>query len=138
MPDDAGAGKTPEPASALMSAEPAAPTRPAQPSEHDRADALTATPTAANNGGEAAAEIRAEPERPRNMPELPKVSLELPPDSGLVLIETARERGTATESVEPADAPRPRRVRPMRAESHEEPLQLVETVHKEDPTPPAV
>jgi hypothetical protein len=70
------------------------------------------------------------------MPELPKVSLELPPDSGLVLIETTRERVVFSESSEPAEPSRPRRVRPTRAETREEPLQLVETAHK-DPTPPA-
>lgn len=79
---------------------------------------------------------QAEPARPRPMPELPKVSLELPPDSGLVLIETARERVVVSESIDPAEPPRPRRVRPTRAETQEEPLQLVETVHK-DPAPPA-
>jgi hypothetical protein len=70
------------------------------------------------------------------MPELPKVSLELPPDSDLVLIETARERVVVSQSSEPVEPSRPRRVRPTRAETGEEPLQLVETVHK-DPTPPA-
>jgi hypothetical protein len=70
------------------------------------------------------------------MPDLPKVSLELPPDSGLVLIETARERVAAAESSEPVEQPRPRRVRPTRAEARDEPLQLIETAHK-DPTPPA-
>src|SRR5439155_12426156 len=33
---------------------------------------------------------RAEAIMPRNAPEIPKVALELPPDSGLVLIETSR------------------------------------------------
>jgi hypothetical protein len=70
------------------------------------------------------------------MPELPKVSLELPPDSGLVLIETAPERVAVSASSETAEPPRPRRIRPTRVQAHEEPLQLVETVHK-DPTPPA-
>jgi hypothetical protein len=72
------------------------------------------------------------------MPDLPKVSLELPPDSGLVLIETARERVPAVESTEEVEQPpRPRRVRPARTEVREESLQLVETVQKDPPTPAA-
>jgi hypothetical protein len=71
------------------------------------------------------------------MPELPKVSLELPPDSDLVLIETARERVVIPESSEDAEPSRPRRVRPTRVQAGEEPLQLVETVHKDPTTPTA-
>jgi ribonuclease E len=79
-----------------------------------------------------------EPTHPRAMPDLPKVSLELPPDSGLVLIETARERVPAVESTEEVEQPpRPRRVRPARTEVREESLQLVETVQKDPPTPAA-
>jgi hypothetical protein len=94
----------------------------------------SAEPAAAKGGD--AVKPHAEPVRPRAMPELPKVSLELPPDSGLVLIETARERVVIAESSEPAEPSRPRRVRPTRVQAREEPLQLVETVHK-DSTPPA-
>jgi hypothetical protein len=65
--------------------------------------------------------------------ELPRVSMELPADSGLVLVETARER-VASEPVEEPEQPRPRRQRAARPQLPDEPLQMVET-HKE-PTPP--
>jgi hypothetical protein len=67
-------------------------------------------------------------------PELPKISLELPPDSDLVLVETVHERA-APPMPEEAEALRPRRVRPPRVEVADGPLQLVETTHKES-TPP--
>jgi hypothetical protein len=70
---------------------------------------------------------------PRNAPEIPRVSLELPPESGLVLVETSH---AAPPSADEPEAPRPRRVRPPRVEVSEEPLQIVETTHK-DSTPPA-
>ena len=56
---------------------------------------------------------------------VPKVSLALPPDSGLVLVET---RFAAPPAEEPeSEMPRPRRVRPPRVALAEEPLQMVET-----------
>ena len=134
VPDEPVTSKAPEPASALVSAEPA-PSSP-QPYRHERSDVATSAEPSAAHGGDVVIKPHAEPVRPRAMPELPKVSLELPPDSGLVLIETAHERVAISESSEPAEPSRPRRVRPTRAEAGEEPLQLVETVHK-DPTPPA-
>jgi hypothetical protein len=76
----------------------------------------------------------AQPVIARNAPEIPRVSLELPPDSGLVLVET-RHGQTASAKEDEADGSRPRRKRPPRVEIADEPLQLVET-HKE-PTPPA-
>jgi ribonuclease E len=83
------------------------------------------------------AESVAPPERAaplsRSAPEILKVSLELPPESGLILIETSH---AAPPSSDAADAPRPRRVRPPRVEVADEPLQIVETTHK-DSTPPA-
>ena len=69
---------------------------------------------------------------PRDAPEIPRVSLELPQDSGLVLVETSH---TAATPVEEELQPLPRRVRPPRAQIAEEPLQMVETTHK-DSTPP--
>ena len=135
VPDEPVTSKAPEPASALVSAEP--PHLSAQPNRHERSDLPTPAEPAAIHDGDVVATPRAEPVRPRAVPELPKVSLELPPDSGLVLIETALERVAISESIEPPEPSRPRRVRPARAEAREEPLQLVETVHK-DPTPPAV
>jgi ribonuclease E len=69
----------------------------------------------------------------RNAPEIPRVSLELPPDSGLVLVQTSH---TAPPPIEEEAQPRPHRVRPPRAKVAEEPLQMVETTPK-DSTPPA-
>ena len=133
IPDEPATSKAPEPASALVSAEP--PPASAKPDAHGHRDVQPLAEPAAGNGGDVV-KPRAEPPRPRAMPELPKVSLELPPDSGLVLIETARERVAILEPDEPAEPPRPPRVRPARVEARDEPLQLVETVHK-DSTPPA-
>jgi hypothetical protein len=73
---------------------------------------------------------------PRDAPELPRISLDLPPDSGLVLVETSHARVPPVQVQEEPDAARPRRVRPPRTDTQEEPLQLVETAHK-DSTPPA-
>ena len=70
---------------------------------------------------------------PRNAPEIPRVSLELPADSGLVLVETTHERPAV--AAEEAQETRRGRTRPPRVEVHEEPLQMVET-HKE-PAPPS-
>jgi len=137
VPDESltGEASAPAPASALVSAEPPAPSAAVQPQQHHRSDAPVSPQTPATNGGDAA-DVHAEAARPRDVTELPKVSLELPPDSDLVLIETARERVAATGSAEPVEPPRPRRVRPTRTESGDEPLQLVETTHK-DSAPPA-
>ena len=138
VPDEPVASKASVPASALVSAEPAPSSPPpAPPYKHDRSDVPTPEKAVATNADDAMIKAHAEPVHPRKMPELPKVSLELPPDSGLVLIETAQERLARAEQAEPTEPPRPRRVRPTRVEAREEPLQLVETVHK-DPTPPAV
>jgi hypothetical protein len=73
------------------------------------------------------------PAPPRDAPEFPRVALELPPDSGLILVETAHAAPTVAEEIE---SDRPRRVRPPRAAIADEPLQMVETTHK-DSTPPA-
>jgi hypothetical protein len=86
-------------------------------------------------GADRSTREHAQAARPTRAPELPKVSLELPPDSGLVLIETSRQPAPASEPGAQAEAPRAHRVRPPRAEAREEPLQLVETAPK-DPTPP--
>ena len=70
-------------------------------------------------------------------PAPPKISLELPADSALVMVETSHQKAQTPMSEEPEapEAPRPRRVRPPRIDVTEGPLQLVETAHKE-PTPP--
>jgi hypothetical protein len=70
---------------------------------------------------------------PHHAPQLPRISLELPPESGLELVETTH---TAAPQEDAIEAQHPRRVRPPRAALADEPLQMVETVHKE-PTPPA-
>jgi len=60
---------------------------------------------------------------------VPGSGLALPPDSNLVLVET-RFSAPSVEDEQPA-APRPRRTRPPRVTTPEEPLQMVET-HKQD------
>ncbi|HUH94447.1 MAG TPA: Rne/Rng family ribonuclease [Casimicrobiaceae bacterium] len=104
---DALERSTPPPAAAAHVAEPSA--------EHDE-------PTAPPR--------EAEPALPPNAPEIPRVSLELPPESGLVLVETSHAAPSAEGEPEPA---RPRRVRPPRTTAADEPLQMVETQHKEPP-----
>ena len=74
------------------------------------------------------------PPAARHVPAPPKISLELPQDSALVMVETSHQKAQTPMSEEP-EAPRPRRVRPPRIEVAEGPLQLVETAHKE-PAPP--
>jgi hypothetical protein len=64
-------------------------------------------------------------------PEIETVSMSLPPDSDLVMVET--RFAPAVETDEPA-APRGRRVRPARPVIADEPLQMVET-RKEQPVP---
>jgi len=83
--------------------------------------------------------IRLEPQAvesvapPHQAPPLPRIALELPPESGLVLVETTHAAPTSAGAEEPQ---RPRRVRPPRATIADEPLQMVETGPK-DSTPPA-
>jgi hypothetical protein len=72
---------------------------------------------------------------PRPIEALPKVSMTLPADSGLELVET-RSKATAMPEPEPAPPAGPRRVRPPRVVIPEEPLQIVET-HKAGPPPAA-
>jgi ribonuclease E len=69
------------------------------------------------------------PPRPA-MPDLPPIALTLPPDSGLVLVETSNR--AAAPVVEEPEAPRPKRVRPPRVEIVSEPLEIIET-RKEPP-----
>ena len=66
-----------------------------------------------------------------------KIALELPPDSGLVLIETVH-KGVVEEPTSPlaaagASVKRPPRTRPARAATPDEPLQMVETRKGESP-----
>jgi hypothetical protein len=71
---------------------------------------------------------------PRPVVAEPSVSLALPPDSPLELVETRLGSAPAPEpeSARPAG---PRRVRPPRVDVAEEPLQIIET--KKDAQPPA-
>ena len=62
----------------------------------------------------------------QTLPEVPPVSLSLPPDSGLVLIETAHATVEAAHDIAP-EPERPKRVRPPRLELTAEPLEIVET-----------
>ena len=64
--------------------------------------------------------------RARVVPDLPPVTLNLPPDSGLVLVETSHrvEIALTDESAAPSG---PRRARRPRVQAVEEPLQIVET-----------
>jgi ribonuclease E len=75
------------------------------------------------------AAIAPEPAPKRELPPLSRVP---PPDSGLELVET-RHAAPAPSSDE-TNAPRPKRVRPPRAQAADEPLQIVET-RKESPPP---
>ena len=73
--------------------------------------------------------------RPRNLPEIPPITLSLPLDSGLELVQTTT-RAPEPEQ-EDAPAPRPKRVRAPRPAVADEPLQIVETRHGDGTTPPA-
>lgn len=74
----------------------------------------------------------ADPHRP--IPELPPVTLTLPPESGLELVETRAKAAPQPEEEErPAG---PRRVRPPKVQVAEEPLQMVETANKASPPAP--
>jgi len=77
----------------------------------------------------------AAPSRPRNLPEIPPITLALPLDSGLELVQTTMR--AAEPEQEPAPAPRPKRVRAPRPVVADEPLQIVETRHGDGSTPPA-
>src|SRR3989442_943619 len=99
---------------------------PAPDSEIVRVEAAAVPPAQAVKPAEPAA-------MPRNAPEIPRVALELPPDSGLVLVETTHAASTTAEEIEPSRA---HRQRPPRVTIAEEPLQMVETTHK-DSTPAA-
>jgi len=84
------------------------------------------------------ARMERKPEAParvarRAVPDLPPVTLELPPESDLVLVETSHRAEAAPEAEPPLPAG-PRRARRPRAQLAEEPLQIVET--RKDAPPP--
>jgi hypothetical protein len=70
---------------------------------------------------------------PRPVEALPPVSMTLPADSGLELVET-RSKAVLMPEPEPAPPAGPRRVRPPRVVIPDEPLQIIET-HKEGQPP---
>ncbi len=82
-------------------------------------------------GGRCAARPAAPPPRP--IEALPSVSMTLPADSGLELVET-RSKAVPMPEPDPAPPAGPRRVRPPRVVIPDEPLQIVET-HKEGQPP---
>ena len=69
---------------------------------------------------------------PRPIPELPPVSLTLPPESGLELVETKSKPAPVSDQEPPVSAG-PRRVRPPKVTVVEEPLQIVETHRPNSP-----
>jgi ribonuclease E len=68
----------------------------------------------------------------RAVPEVPPVTLALPPESGLELVET---KFKAPPPAEPEAPAAPRRIRPPKVTIADEPLQMVETAHKDAPPP---
>jgi hypothetical protein len=106
------------------------PTRATAPVETERVVAPVAAP--APVAPEPIVKPRPAAPPPRPVEALPPVSMTLPADSGLELVET---RSKAMPMPEPEPAPAgPRRVRPPRVIIPDEPLQIVET-HKEGQPP---
>jgi hypothetical protein len=58
------------------------------------------------------------------VPDFPPIALTLPPDSGLILVETSHPAPVISME---SEAPRPKRVRPPRVEIPSEPLEIIET-----------
>jgi ribonuclease E len=101
---------------------------------HTEPSPITPTTAAPSAGPEHRASLPEEPTTPRNLPEIPPVTSELPPDSSLVLVET-RHGALIRGDEEIAETPRPKRMRPPRVEIADEPLEMVET-HKDAPPGP--
>jgi hypothetical protein len=122
----AHAAVTSSPPADLVSS--AAPVSPA----HDAARE-TAAPSAAALPAHSPAKAPVQPPAKPDMAtrRFEPVTLALPPDSGLELVET--RHAASPPVVEEAPAPRPRRARPNRAEIASEPLEMVET--RKDPSP---
>ncbi|MFI4903626.1 MAG: Rne/Rng family ribonuclease [Burkholderiales bacterium] len=122
----AHAAVTSSPPADLVSS--AAPVSPA----HDAARE-TAAPSAAALPAHSPAKAPVQPPAKPDMAtrRFEPVTLALPPDSGLELVET--RHAASPPAVEEAPAPRPRRARPNRAEIASEPLEMVET--RKDPSP---
>ena len=103
----------------------------AMPHEHahaPHADVQAASPATEAMHAESALERPTEaPSRPAApvVPQLPPISLDLAPDSGLVLVETTHRIESLPE--DDASAQGPRRARRPRAQVSDEPLQIIET-----------
>jgi len=69
---------------------------------------------------------------PKLIAELPPVTLSLPPDSGLVLVETSHPAALAPKP-EPELPAGPRRARRSRTQLADEPLQIIETRKDQPP-----
>ena len=98
-------------------------------SGHDAHPAPTGEPHGAAREQSHAEPRHAPPARPI-VQELPPVALTLPPESGLEVVETRFKPASEPESELPAG---PRRVRPPKVAVSDEPLQMVETTHKDAP-----
>lgn len=115
-----------EPLSSAPSAQVAEPVTEDEPR---RQAASTPIPEAAVSGHAQAAPMASAAMQSPDEVDVPTAALRLPPESGLVLVET-RFSAPAIDEQEQAQ-PRPRRARPPRATLADEPLQMVET-HKRD------
>jgi hypothetical protein len=76
---------------------------------------------------------RAPPQSPPPAPA--QFAYTLPADSGLELVETSHAVAASPVMDDDAQAPRPRRVRPPRADRHDEPLEIIETRKETPPAP---
>jgi len=76
----------------------------------------------------------AEPGTVQHVSEIPRISLELPPASELVLVETSHDRAAAASDEEAEIAPRGR-ARPPRVEVSDDRLEMVETTRKDSSAP---
>jgi ribonuclease E len=97
--------------------------------EPQQTTASAPTPEVALSGHAQAAPAAPTTSQSQDEVEVPMTGLQLPPESGLVLVET-RFSPPASDEQEQGQ-PRPRRARPPRATIPDEPLQMVET-HKRD------
>ncbi|MFO1398581.1 MAG: Rne/Rng family ribonuclease [Burkholderiales bacterium] len=112
--------------------EPREPRPPREPQAAPAVADVQAAPAQAELPMSAPEERHLPPARPP-VPEVPPIALTLPPDSGLVLVETSHK--APAPAVEETPVERPRRVRPPRVEMASEPLEFVET--RKEPPPAA-
>jgi len=91
-------------------------------------------PIAQPAAGTAVTVPAAAPARPRNLPDIPPITLALPLESGLELVQTTARAPAPLEEPEPVS--RPKRVRPPKPAMPDEPLQIVETRREDAPPQP--